>query len=121
MFASDFDNKKESISKYFHNTYKWKSKNEDWEYQYYKGKKNLQELEFIVDVIFGNDLSVIKTKYIYDCENELIGASLIGSVEVSADFNGMKQGLGKAIIYIMFSLSQYEYWYNQSDKIEGLI
>ncbi|MGK4040902.1 hypothetical protein AB0Y20_01275 [Heyndrickxia oleronia] len=60
MYSSEFDERIKIITNYFRNEYKWKF-NEYGDYTYYKGKRNLKELEFMVDLVLGDTMEVIKT------------------------------------------------------------
>lgn len=121
MFTSEFEYRKNAINKYFFNEYKWK-RNDDGDYCYYKNpKKCLQELKFILDVIFQDEFSIIATQSFRDYNNKEIGYSVIGEIDVTANFNGIYQGEGRNTEYLKFTLCEKAFFYNQSIIYEKLV
>lgn len=121
MNSSEFAYRKEVISKYFINDCKWKI-DENGDYTYYKNPKRcLKELKFMLEIVFQTELEIIKIQEFNNYNNELIGYSIIGSVDVCGDFNGINQGEGRAIEYIKFTLCHKAFFFNQSGNLEYLL
>lgn len=120
ILASEYSNRVKMIHKYFINTYKWKI-NEDGDYQYFKNPKRcLKELQFIIDIIFDNNIELIDTIEYTNYENKLIGYSIVGKIEVKGDFNGVYQGEGCAFEYVKISLTSHQFSYNSSSLLESV-
>ena len=121
MRTGEFEYRKEILCKYFRNDYKWKHSQEG-DYIYYKNpKKCLKELKFMLELIFQTELEIIKIQEFKNYNNELIGYSIIGSIDVCGDFNGIYQGEGRAIEYIKYTLCQTAFFFNQSSNLEYLL
>lgn len=121
MLTSEFAHRKSAISKYFINQYKWKY-DEEGNLTYYKNpKKCLDELKFIIDIIFQDDFSLIANLPIRSFSDKIIGYSVIGEVDVCGNFNGMYQGEGRSIVYVKFNLCHKGFWSNESSSYENLI
>ena len=55
MVSSEFNKRKEIISNYFrHPRWIYHGEN-DWDFEYYKGKRNMQELEAALKIVFGDE------------------------------------------------------------------
>ncbi|WCK57655.1 hypothetical protein PP175_26840 (plasmid) [Aneurinibacillus sp. Ricciae_BoGa-3] len=119
MNSNQFTERMKMIYRYFNNQHKWK-RNEEGELNYYKGKKNLKELKFIVNVIFDEEFEVMKESFFLNNEDSIIGGTLIGKIYVDADFNGMNQGTGGSWLFVQFTLCETAYFTNQSQTFERL-
>lgn len=122
MFSSEFQYRKSILHKYFINSSKWKINNDSGLYQYYKNPKRcLKELRFMVDIVFQNDYEILETKEIMNINNELVGYSIIGAVDVVGDFNGIYQGEGRCTEYLEIALCTNGFWFNQSTILDNLL
>ncbi|WP_103108582.1 hypothetical protein [Brevibacillus reuszeri] len=119
MRSSDFNDRTAMLYKYFTNDYRWKTNNHG-DYIYYKGKRNLRELKFIISVVFDYQLEILKEEYFMNGSDEVIGGSLICSCFVEADFNGINQGTAGAHVFIKFTLWENGYFTTQASSLEGL-
>jgi hypothetical protein len=79
MKSSEFYNRKKNLVKYFLNEEKW-SINKYGEFEYYKGKRNLRELRFILDLVFGDEMKILSEIYEKDDKGKIIGGSIIGEI-----------------------------------------
>jgi len=122
LVSSEFNRRKDIIWRYFHHD-RWICKNDDeWEYEYYKGKGNMKELESAINIIFDKDEAEIKeNRWFRNDENEIIGATIICELYVSADFNGRNQGSGGSDCFIAFTLAYHGFFYNQSHTMDALL
>lgn len=119
MNSTQYNERLMMIYRYFKNEYKWKT-NDEGEQTYYKGKKNLKELKFIVNVIFDDELEILKEAFFFNNEGSIIGGTLTGKIYVDADSNGMYQGTGGSRIFVKFFLCETAYFTNQSQTLEFL-
>lgn len=119
MNASSFEERKRNLYRYFTNRDKWREI-ESGEIFYYKGKRNLKELQFILDLVFGDKYQAISTEYFYNNEKRIIGGSVICEMYVDADFNGWYQGTAGATVFTKFTLVETSYFVVQSSTLEGL-
>jgi hypothetical protein len=119
MKSSEFNERKGNIGKYFNNDEKWKE-NEYGELEYYKGKRNLIELKYVLELVFGDKIEILKEEYLKNNEDKIVGGSITCQIYVDADFNGMNQGTMGADVFITFNLFENSYSYNQSDRLLGL-
>lgn len=120
MNHSEFNSRITMLREYYQNTYKWKI-DEAGDYKYYKGKRNLKELEFMVNLILGDEIELINSKYVKNYEGKISGGEVIGKCYVDAEFNGMKQGTEGADIYVVFCLYETGYYSDQSDSLDRLL
>ncbi|HHT7008735.1 TPA: hypothetical protein ACTZ3A_001274 [Bacillus cereus] len=112
---------KSVIGKYFWDKYRWKYDEEEGAFRYYKGKRNLKEIEFIVDTVFGDLSNKIQKGCYYNADGECVGGYVIIHLFVDADFNGMNQGTKGDYLYCKFNLFETVYTSDQSDCLEYLI
>ena len=121
MKSSEFNNRKEIVDRYFRHP-RWECKNnDDWEYEYYKGKRNIEELENAINIVFDFEANIIEKCWLYNSEKEIVGGTIICSFYVSPDFNGINQGSGLGEdVYVAFNLARYGFFYNQSDNLKDL-
>ncbi|RNB59469.1 hypothetical protein EDM57_04830 [Brevibacillus gelatini] len=119
MNTKEFEQRKRNLSQYFRNREKWKE-NDEGELVYYKGKRNLKELKFILQLVFGDELEIISEDYYMNFENQVIGGSITGKIFVDADFNGAYQGTRGSDVYIRFTLIETAYFCDQSSSLDGL-
>lgn len=87
-------------------------KNKYGEVIYYKSKRNLKELKFLLPLVFGDEIEVLSEDYYKTDDGEIIGGSISGVIYVDASFNGMHQGTKGADVYIKFTLVETSYFYN---------
>ena len=70
MVSSEFNRRKEIISAYFKHP-RWSYKGEDdWEYEYYKGKRNMAELEEVIKIVFNESECEILDRQWFENERE---------------------------------------------------
>lgn len=122
MTSSEFNERKDIMYRYFQHP-RWECKdNDDWEYEYYKGKKNVEELENAINIVFStSEAEIIEKHWFYNDDKEIIGGVIICTIFVSPDFNGINQGSGSGSdIYIAFTLSRFGFFYNQSNNLVAL-
>ncbi|MGG4499037.1 hypothetical protein [Brevibacillus reuszeri] len=119
MKSSDFNERTTMLYKYFTNDYRWKT-NKHGDYIYYKGKRNLKELKFIVSVVFDYQLEILKEEFFMNGSDEIIGGTLICRCYVEADFNGINQGTAGANVFIKFTLWENGYFTTHASSLEGL-
>lgn len=122
MTSSEFNERKSILYRYFHHP-KWKYKGDDgWDYEYYKGKKNIEELENAINIVFSlSEAEIIEKHWFYNNEKRIIGGTIICNIFVSPDFNGINQGSGVGTdFYIAFTLSRFGFFYNQSNDLGAL-
>lgn len=122
MTSSEFNERKSILYRYFQHP-KWEYKGDDgWEYEYYKGKKNIEELENAINIVFSSsEAEIIEKHWFCNDDKEIIGGTIICSIFVSPNFNGINQGSGEGKdIYISFTLSRFGFFYNQSCDLEIL-
>lgn len=123
MLSSEFNERKDILYRYFHHP-KWEYKGDDgWECEYYKGRKNREELENAINIVFSSsEADIIERRWFYNNDKEIIGGTIICSVYISPNFNGLNQGSGIGYdIYIVFNLTRYGFFYDQSEDLEYLI
>lgn len=121
LYTSEFEERQEMLRKYFFNKYKWKSNDSEYPYLYYKSPKRcLSELSFILDVIWGDEFETIEVQEFKNYDNKLIGYSIIGSIDVHGNFNGIYQGEGYEKEYIKYTLCHKGFFYNQSTNLNSL-
>lgn len=124
MTSSEFNERKLILCRYFrHPKFKYKGYDDEWEYEYFKGKKNREELINAINIVFDdNEITIHKKKWFYNNDNKIIGGTVICSIFVSPDFNGINQGSGMGdYCYVAFTLARYGFFYNQSNNIETLL
>ena len=119
MYSKEFNRLKNNIFNHFRNREKWKE-NEDGTFTYYKGKRNLKALGYVLDIAFGDEFEIESKEYFHDNEGNIIGGSITGSIYVDADFNGGNQGTKGASVWLKFTLCEDAYFYNQADQLENL-
>ena len=121
MISSEFNCRKEIIYRYFHHT-RWNYKGDDgWEYEYYKGKKNLEELENAINIVFDStEVEIIHKCWFYNDKNEIVGATVICDFDIIANFNGINQGEDSGKVYVAFTLARFGFFYKQSSDLELL-
>lgn len=119
MNATEFAERRKNLFNYFNNQEKWKE-NEFGEFVYYKGKRNLKELKFLLQLVFGDDLEILVEDFFKNYDEEIIGGSISGKIFVDADFNGMRQGTNGADVFIKFTLVENAYFNNQASSLETL-
>lgn len=122
MVSSEFNKRKEILDRYFcHPRWTYKG-DDDWEYEYYKGKRNLQELEYALNIVFDEcEMSIIEKRYFKNNDGEIIGGTIVCSFDVAANFNGIYQGSDIGTCYLAFTLVRYGFLYNQSDRLDYLL
>lgn len=123
MTSTEFNQRKDILYRYFQHP-RWEYKgDDDWEYEYYKGKNNLKELENAIHIVFSSSEAEIVDKYwFFNDDKEIIGGIIVCTVFVSPDFNGINQGSGMGRdIYISFTLCRFGFFYNQSTDLQSLI
>lgn len=109
------------VNKYFNDKYKWKFDDEEGLFQYYKGKRNLKELEFIISTVFQDIADILQKGYYYNMEDECIGAYIIIYLYIDADFNGANQGTAGDYVYCKFNLYSNLFSYDQSYYLDNLL
>ncbi|MCY9738138.1 hypothetical protein M5X17_31085 [Paenibacillus alvei] len=119
MRTLEFESRKNNLGRYFNNENKWK-RNEEGDFIYYKGKRNLKELKYIIELMFGDVMTIISEDYFKTEQGKVIGGSIIGKVYVNAEMNGMYQGTAGADVYIRFTLWEHGYFTNQASQVEYL-
>ncbi|WP_010499998.1 hypothetical protein [Paenibacillus elgii] len=119
MNSTEFEKRKSNLYHYLTNTEKWKE-NEFGELTYYKGKRNLKELRYLLELVFGGDMEIISEEFIRNYDEDIIGGSITLRIYVDADFNGWNQGSSGADVFMKFSLVENAYYSNQSSSLEGL-
>ncbi|MDG0950675.1 hypothetical protein [Bacillus paranthracis] len=119
--SSMFTYFKSVIRKYFRDEYRWRYDDGKGIIRYYKGKRNLKEIEFIVSTVFGELSNVIQKGYYFNLEDECIGGYIIIHLYVDADFNGMNQGTKGDYLYCKFSLFEDTYSTDQSGDLDYLV
>lgn len=121
MLTSEFEHRKNIINKYFVNNIKWKY-DDNGNYLYYKNPKRcLKELKFMIDIVFEYEFTLIEIREFKNNNHETIGYSVIGSVDVKGDFNGIYQGEGQETEYILYTLCYNGFFYNQSSNLDNLL
>jgi hypothetical protein len=122
LVSSEFNRRKDILWRYFHHD-RWICKdNDEWEYEYYKGKGNLKELETAINIVFDTDeLSILENRWFKNDDNEIIGATIICELYVSADFNGINQGSGGSDCFMAITLARHGFFFNQSQSYEYLL
>ncbi|MCR8994605.1 hypothetical protein [Brevibacillus laterosporus] len=120
MKTTEFNERTRNLYNYFTNREKWKENNEG-DFIYYKGKRNLIELKFILELVFGDRLKIISKSYFRNNDNKIIGGSIIGKIYVDADFNGLHQGTKGADVFVSFILTENAYFRNQSSTLKGVV
>ena len=115
-----FEKAKDRLSEYFRNKKKWKT-DECGEFIYYKGKRNLSELEFALQLAIGDDMEIISTEYCRNAKGDVIGGSIVGRIFVDADFNGWNQGTEGANVFIRFTLCETAYYIGQAGILDRLM
>ena len=116
MNSTEFRSKLDILNRYFqHSRFECKC-NEDFEFQYHKGKKNLAELHEAIEIVFSDEYLLLNTKYITDLDKKIVGATMTCSFYIDADFNGFSQGTAGANCTVQFSLARYGYWTELSTK-----
>lgn len=122
MTSSEFNERKEILYRYFHHP-RWEYKGDDgWEFEYYKGKKNVEELEAAINIVFSSsEVDILEKHWFYNNDHEIIGGTIICSIYVAPNFNGINQGsgIGKDC-YVAFTLARYGFFYNQSEDLDIL-
>ncbi|MFX3643348.1 MAG: hypothetical protein ACE3L7_32650 [Candidatus Pristimantibacillus sp.] len=118
MNSREYEEKKQNLRNYF-NSDKFRE-NEIGERVYYKGRRNLKELKYILDLVFGEDYTVITESPLKNETGTMIGGFITCKIYVSADFNGFHQGTAGAYVYTRFNLIENAYYLEQSQTIEGL-
>ena len=120
MVSSEFNKRKEIISNYFrHPRWIYHGEN-DWDFEYYKGKRNMQELEAALKIVFGDEYTVYDKRWFKNNDGEIVGATILCGFYVGADFNGVNQGTGGGDCYVSFNLCRYGFFYNQSSNLDYL-
>lgn len=121
MISSEFNCRKEILYRYFQHP-RWEYKGDDcWEFEYYKSKKNIEELENAINIVFDTtEVEIINKSWFYNNDKEIIGATLICDFDIAADFNGINQGEGSGKVYVAFTLTRFCFFHNQSSDLEVL-
>ncbi|MFB0831514.1 hypothetical protein ACEU2D_18165 [Brevibacillus laterosporus] len=119
MKTTEFNERMQNLFNYFTNKEKWKENN--GEFIYFKGKRNLIELKFILELVFGYGLKILSKSYFRNNDNKIIGGSIICKIYVDADFNGLHQGTGGANVFVCFTLTENAYLVNQASTLEGVV
>ncbi|WP_460271886.1 hypothetical protein [Bacillus sp. NEAU-Y102] len=109
------------IAKYFRSEHRWRYDEDEGELRYYKGKRNLKELEFIADMVFGDISDVVQKGYYYNTDGECTGAYIVIHLYVDADFNGANQGTAGDYSYLIVSLFENTFSLNQSTGLADLV
>ncbi|WP_088362958.1 hypothetical protein [Bacillus cereus] len=109
-----------TVHKYFNDRYKWKFDEEEGMFKYYKGKRNLKELEFIIRTVFQDIADIVQRGYYYNMDDECNGAYIIIYLYVDADFNGANQGTAGDYLYCKFNLFSKAFSYDQSQNLDYL-
>ncbi|PZT57374.1 hypothetical protein [Paenibacillus silvae] len=118
MNSMEFESRKGNLRAYFLSD-KFKE-NEFGDKIYYKGKRNLKELKYILDLVFGDAYEIISEAYIQNNLRDKIGGSITCKVYVDADHNGFNQGKAGDDAYVRFNLTENAYYVEQAQTIEGL-
>lgn len=118
MNFREYEEKKQNLRNYFHSD-KFKE-NKLGERVYYKGKKNLKELRYILDLVFGDNYTVITEGVLKSETDQQIGGFITCKIYVASDFNGFHQGTAGDYVYTRFNLIENAYYLEQSQTIEGL-
>ncbi|QWU14273.1 hypothetical protein SAMN04487895_101570 [Paenibacillus sophorae] len=118
MKSSEFEARKSNLRNYFFSD-KFQE-NEYGERVYYKGKRNLKELGYILDLAFGDVYEPIKSDYIKNYEDKIIGGYIIARMFVDADFNGFNQGTAGADVFVKYNLTENSFYMDQSQTLEWL-
>lgn len=109
------------IAKYFRSEHRWRYDEDEGALRYYKGKRNLKELEFIVDTVFGDISDVVQKGHYYNIDGDCVGSYLIIHLYVDADFNGAYQGTAGDYLYLSVSLFENDFSLNQSTGLDDLV
>ncbi|MCP1184974.1 hypothetical protein [Paenibacillus sp. 1781tsa1] len=118
MNSMDFEARKGNLRTYFLSD-KFKE-NELGERVYYKGKRNLKELKYILDLVFGDDYEIINETYLQNSLSKEIGGYITCKMYVDADFNGFNQGAAGDNVFARFNLTENAFYMEQAQTIEGL-
>ncbi|MFJ8528531.1 hypothetical protein [Bacillus sp. NPDC094106] len=89
--------------------------------RYYKGKRNLKEIAFIISTVFGDLADVVQKGYYYNLDGKCVGGYIIIHLFVDADFNGMNQGTKGDYLYCKFNLFEETYSVDQSNDLDYLL
>ena len=122
MVAKEFEDRKNILYRYFHHP-KWKIDDEDseWEYKYYKGRKNLEELKNALQIVFDpSEYTLLSESYFRNAKEEIIGGSVTCSFWITSNMNGIWQGSGESEVFVKFTLTRYGYFYNQGQTAESV-
>ncbi|AFV21555.1 MULTISPECIES: hypothetical protein [Bacillus] len=119
--SSMFTYLKNVINKYFRDEYRWRYNDEEGAMRYYKGKRNLKEIAFIVSTVFGDLADVVQKGYYHNLDGECVGGYIIIHLFVDADFNGMNQGTKGDYLYCKFNLFEETYSVDQSIDLDYLV
>lgn len=112
---------KRVVGKYFWDKYRWNYDDEEGSFRYYKGKRNLKEIEFIVSTVFGELSETIQKGYYRNTDGECVGGYIVVYLFVDADFNGMNQGTKGDYLYCKFNLFNGAYSCDQSSYLDYLV
>lgn len=115
LLSSEFNERKDILNRYFEHP-RWTYKGDDgWKYEYYKGKKNLEELENAINIVFSpSEATIIERKWYYNDNKEIIGGTILVNIYISPNFNGLNQGSGNGEnFYIAFTLCRFAFFWNK--------